>query len=102
MTTRSRSGNTGHSPRCCVGYVDNQVIVYKLPIFLANIGISFSRLTKISHRNGFIDRESVVAQSVALTFLTIGIATTIGSDDLLAAFAAGLSLSQIRLTLLDF
>jgi sodium/hydrogen antiporter len=44
---------------------------------------------KYSHRKGFIDRESYVAQYLALTFFTIGIASTIGTDDLLAAFAAG-------------
>ena len=44
---------------------------------------------KISHRKGLIDRESFVAQYLSLAFLTIGIASTLGSDDLLAAFAAG-------------
>jgi hypothetical protein len=47
---------------------------------------------KISHSKGFIDRESYVAQYLALSIFTIGIASTIGADDLLAAFAAGLSL----------
>jgi sodium/hydrogen antiporter len=42
-----------------------------------------------THRKGFIDRESYVAQYLALTLLTIGIADLIGTDDLLAAFAAG-------------
>jgi sodium/hydrogen antiporter len=55
----------------------------------AVLGIAFSHLMKFSHRQGFIDRESYVAQYLALTFFTIGIASTIGSDDLLAAFAAG-------------
>jgi hypothetical protein len=44
---------------------------------------------KYSYRKGFIDRQSYVAQYLALAFFTIGIANTIGSDDLLAAFAAG-------------
>lgn len=44
---------------------------------------------KVSQRNGFIDRESYVAQYLALAIFTIGVASTIGSDDLLAAFAAG-------------
>jgi len=48
---------------------------------------------KLSHRKGFIDRESYVAQYLALAFFTIGIASTIGSDDLLAAFAAGTAVS---------
>ncbi|KAL6300616.1 Sodium/hydrogen exchanger family-domain-containing protein, partial [Sparassis latifolia] len=55
------------------------------------LGALFCYLMKLSSRKGFIDRESYVAQYLALTLLTIGIASTIGSDDLLAAFAAGLS-----------
>lgn len=48
---------------------------------------------KFTHRKGFIDRESYVAQYIALTVLTIGIASTLGVDDLLAAFAAGSAIS---------
>ena len=48
---------------------------------------------KYTHRKGFIDRESYVAQYLALTVLTIGIASTLGVDDLLAAFAAGSAIS---------
>lgn len=47
---------------------------------------------KISYRKGFIDRESYVAQYLALALFTIGIVSTLGSDDLLAAFAAGAQL----------
>jgi len=50
----------------------------------------FSHLMKYSHRKGFIDRESYVAQYLALVFFVMGVASTIGTDDLLAAFAAGL------------
>jgi len=49
----------------------------------------FSHLMKFSHRRGFIDRESYVAQYLALAVFITGIVSTIGSDDLLAAFAAG-------------
>lgn len=52
-------------------------------------GLLFSRLMKISHRKGFIDRDSFVAQYLALAIFTIGVASSIGVDDLLAAFAAG-------------
>ena len=55
-------------------------------------GLAFCKLMKYSHRMGFIDRESYVAQYLALSLFTIGIASTIGSDDLLAAFAAGMLL----------
>lgn len=49
----------------------------------------FSYLMKYSHRHGFIDRESYVAQYLALAIFITGVVSTIGSDDLLAAFAAG-------------
>lgn len=48
---------------------------------------------KISHRKGIIDRESFVAQYLALAIFTIGVASTLGTDDLLAAFAAGSAVS---------
>ncbi|KZV73094.1 hypothetical protein PENSPDRAFT_318780 [Peniophora sp. CONT] len=59
----------------------------------ALLGWLFSRVMKFTHRKGFIDRESYVAQYLALTILTIGIASTLGVDDLLAAFAAGSAIS---------
>ncbi|KAH9935576.1 Sodium/hydrogen exchanger family-domain-containing protein [Fomitopsis serialis] len=59
----------------------------------AVLGILFCRLMKISYRKGFIDRESYVAQYLSLALFTIGIVSTLGSDDLLAAFAAGTAIS---------
>ncbi|KAJ6571106.1 Sodium/hydrogen exchanger family-domain-containing protein [Mycena capillaripes] len=59
----------------------------------AVLGIAFSYLMKLSHRRGFIDRESYVAQYLALALFTIGVASTLGSDDLLAAFACGNAIS---------
>jgi len=50
----------------------------------------FSHLIKFSHKRGFINRESYVAQYIALAIFITGIVSTLGSDDLLAAFAAGL------------
>lgn len=44
---------------------------------------------KLSYRKGLVDRESLVAQFLALAILTVGLGSTLGSDDLLAAFAAG-------------
>ena len=44
---------------------------------------------KTSHQRKFIDRESYIAQYLALALFTIGVASSLGSDDLLAAFAAG-------------
>jgi NhaP-type Na+/H+ or K+/H+ antiporter len=48
---------------------------------------------KYSHKRSFIDRESYVAQYIAFTIFTIGIARTSGLNDLLAAFAAGNTIS---------
>ncbi|KAF7296875.1 Na-H-Exchanger domain-containing protein [Mycena indigotica] len=59
----------------------------------ALLGIAFSYLIKLSHRKGFLDRESYVAQYLALAIFTTGIASTLGTDDLLAAFACGNAIS---------
>ncbi|KIM37934.1 hypothetical protein M413DRAFT_448196 [Hebeloma cylindrosporum] len=59
----------------------------------AILGLMFSYLIKFSHRRGFIDRESYVAQYLALAIFITGVVSTIGSDDLLAAFAAGSAIS---------
>ncbi|TBU30277.1 Sodium/hydrogen exchanger family-domain-containing protein [Dichomitus squalens] len=55
----------------------------------ALLGMMFSKLLKMSQKHGLLDRESYVAQYLALALFTIGVTRTIGSDDLLAAFAAG-------------
>jgi sodium/hydrogen antiporter len=52
-------------------------------------GLTFSHLMKLSYKRGYIDRESYVVQYLALALFTSGVVATIGSDDLLAAFAAG-------------
>ncbi|KAF8890682.1 Sodium/hydrogen exchanger [Infundibulicybe gibba] len=59
----------------------------------AVLGLAFSRLLKISRKYGFVDRESYVIQSLALAVFVTGLVSTIGSDDLLAAFAAGCAIS---------
>lgn len=53
----------------------------------------FSKLMEISHSHRFIDCESYIAQYLALSIFTMGVASTIGADDLLAAFAAGCAIS---------
>ena len=60
-------------------------------------GFMFSYVMKLSHRKGWLDRESYIAQYLAFAILTIGIASTLGSDDLLAAFAAGKSTTDYSL-----
>ena len=54
-----------------------------------SIGYGFRRLLNFSHDRGLADRESFVAQYLALAVFTIGVASSLGMDDLLAAFAAG-------------
>lgn len=58
-------------------------------VFGSLIGFGFRHLMKFCERNDLIDRQSYVAQYVSLAFLTIGIMTMLGSDDLLAAFCCG-------------
>ncbi|KAF7789589.1 hypothetical protein EIP86_000535 [Pleurotus ostreatoroseus] len=59
----------------------------------AVMGVLFSKFMKFAYRKGLIDRESYVAQYLALALFTIGVVSTLGSDDLLAAFAAGSAIS---------
>jgi NhaP-type Na+/H+ or K+/H+ antiporter len=68
----------------------------------ACLGLGFCHIMKYSLRKHFIDRESYVAQYIALALLTIGLTNLLGSDDLLAAFAAGaLHLGPIDASLLN-
>ncbi|KAF8492340.1 Cation/H+ exchanger [Russula emetica] len=59
----------------------------------AIIGYLFSRLLKFAHQRRFLDRESYVAQYIALALFTVGATNSLGNDDLLAAFAAGCAIS---------
>ena len=59
-------------------------------------GYSFSRLLRFAHQRGFLDRESYVAQYIALALFTVGATNSLGNDDLLAAFAAGVLISSPR------
>jgi hypothetical protein len=68
---------------------------------LDDLGFGFSHLMRFSHRRGFVDRQSYVAQYIALVLFVMGIASTLGMDDLLAAFAAGAALPGFSLPLID-
>lgn len=59
----------------------------------AIIGYLFCRLLRFAHQKGFLDRESYVAQYIALALFTVGATNSLGNDDLLAAFAAGSAIS---------
>ena len=45
---------------------------------------------RFAHLKGFLDQESYVAQYIALALFTTGAVNSLGNDDLLAAFAAGM------------
>jgi len=59
----------------------------------AILGLSFSYLLRFSYKHGFINRESYVVQYLTLAIFTSGLVSTLGSDDLLAVFAAGCAIS---------
>ena len=59
------------------------------PVSNGPTGYGFRKLLNFSHYRGLADRESFVAQYLALAVFTIGVASSLGMDDLLAAFAAG-------------
>jgi NhaP-type Na+/H+ or K+/H+ antiporter len=62
---------------------------------LDDLGFGFSQLMQLSHRKGFIDRQSYIAQYIALVLFVMGMASTLGMDELLAAFAAGVDPSWV-------
>jgi Kef-type K+ transport system membrane component KefB len=49
---------------------------------------------RFAHMKGFLDRESYVATYIALALFTVGATNSLGNDDLLAAFAAGVLVSH--------
>ena len=53
-------------------------------------GLLFSRIMRYSQEKGYLDRESYIAQYISLALFTVGATNSLGNDDLLAAFAAGL------------
>ena len=55
------------------------------------VGYAFRKLLKFSHDRGLADNQSFVIQYLSLAVFTTGVASTLGMDDLLAAFAAGMS-----------
>jgi NhaP-type Na+/H+ or K+/H+ antiporter len=57
------------------------------------IGTAFRYMLRHSRKHGYIDRDSFVAQYLALAVFSSGISNMLGSDDLLTAFAAGNAVS---------
>ncbi|GJE88795.1 Na(+)/H(+) antiporter [Phanerochaete sordida] len=58
-------------------------------VFGTVLGVGFRYLMRFCEKKDLIDRQSYVAQYVALALLTIGSCTLLGTDDLLAAFSCG-------------
>ena len=54
------------------------------------IGYTCGKILRLAESRGFIGPDSYAIQFVALSLFTIGIVSLMGSDDLLAAFAAGM------------
>lgn len=61
----------------------------------AILGYIFRKLMRYSEKLGYIGPESYATQFVSLALLSIGVTTLLGSDDLLAAFAAGAPLYPV-------
>ena len=53
------------------------------------LGFLFSKIMRFAESRGYIGPDSYAIQFVSLSLFTIGLVTIMGSDDLLAAFAAG-------------
>lgn len=53
------------------------------------IGISFNKVLRFSDNHGFIDSPGFTVFYLLLAILSVGIGSTLGSDDFLVAFGAG-------------
>ncbi|EGP90987.1 uncharacterized protein MYCGRDRAFT_65274 [Zymoseptoria tritici IPO323] len=53
------------------------------------IGTAFNRILRISDRHNFIDESGFTVFYLLLAVLSIGVGSTLGSDDFLVAFGAG-------------
>ena len=59
----------------------------------AIIGTAFRHILRVARSRGYLDRDSFVAQYLALAIFSTGVSNILGSDDLLTAFAAGSAIS---------
>lgn len=59
----------------------------------ATIGFIARKTLKEAHKRKLIDHESFLAYGVGLAFFTLGVVGSIGSDDVLACFVCGNSLT---------
>nr|WP_298372929.1 cation:proton antiporter [uncultured Halomonas sp.] len=61
----------------------------------AILGWCFGRLLNWSERKGFFDQPSFLAVTLALTLLVLGVGKLLGTDSILAVFAAGIAYDQL-------
>jgi hypothetical protein len=52
-------------------------------------GFLSSRIMRFAQERNFVDQDSYIILYVSLALFTVGAASSLGNDDLLAAFAAG-------------
>ncbi|KAL1310559.1 hypothetical protein AAFC00_000838 [Neodothiora populina] len=53
------------------------------------IGTAFNRLLRIAERNAYVDQPGFIAFYLLLAVLSVGVGSTLGTDDFLVAFGAG-------------
>ena len=87
LTLVCRPSHSWHVIRCCDGWVHH---TNGFPVPKCSVGYGFRRLLNFSYNKGLAKPESFVVQYLALALFTVGIASSLGMDDLLAAFAAGM------------
>ena len=88
MTPTRRSSDPRDCPWCYYWYGTGWgTDVLRLSITAGHIA---SRIMRFAHERNFVDEDSYIALYVSLALLTVGAASSLGNDDLLAALAAGL------------
>jgi hypothetical protein len=88
MTLTCRSSDPWDRPWRCYWYGTGWgTDVLRLSITAGHIA---ARIMRFAHQRNFVDEDSYIALYVSVALLTVGAASSLGNDDLLAALAAGL------------
>ncbi|KAJ3066954.1 hypothetical protein HDU98_009819 [Podochytrium sp. JEL0797] len=69
-----------------------KVVIYQIILSMvigAALAYCAKRALKIAERRDWIDKESILSFSIALTLFLVGVVSMIGSDDIFAVFIAG-------------
>ncbi|KAJ2878497.1 hypothetical protein IWW38_006307, partial [Coemansia aciculifera] len=67
--------------------------VFMSVVFGAAIGWVARKLLQFARKKGWIDHDSFLSFAISLTLLTLGLVSFLGSDDILACFVAGNTLT---------